>query len=101
MLTDLLLRFRSFNYVLVVDIEKVFHRINLDLDHRGLVRFLLFKDIENFYFERFENNSLIDYRFCGILLGVISSPFLLAGTLIYYISKYQNVDPLFGSKLLN
>ena len=24
----------------------------------------------------------------------------MAGTLIYHISKYENVDPLFGSKLL-
>ena len=38
--TDVLLRFRSFNYILVVEIEKVFHQIGLNPDHRDLVRFL-------------------------------------------------------------
>ena len=38
--TDVLLRFRSFNYILVVEIEKAFHQIGLNPDHRDLVRFL-------------------------------------------------------------
>ena len=65
------------------------------------MRFLWFKDDENLDFEHFENNPLIDYRFCRVLFGVTSSPFLLAATLIYHISKYENADPLFVSKLLN
>ena len=100
-LTDVLLRFHSFNYALVADIEKAFHQISLNSDHRDLVHFLWFKDIENLDFEHFENNPLTDYRFCRVLFGVISPPFLLAATLIYYISKYENVDSLFVSKLLN
>ena len=52
LLTDSLSRFRSFNYVLVADIEKAFHQISLSLDHRNLVRFLWFKDIENLDFEQ-------------------------------------------------
>ena len=60
LLTDVLLRFCSLNYVLVSDIEKAFHQISLNLNHRNLVRFLLFKNIENLDFERFENNRLID-----------------------------------------
>ena len=60
LLTDVLLRFRSLNYVLVADIEKAFHQISLNPNHRNLVRFLLFKNIENLDFERFENNRLID-----------------------------------------
>ena len=99
LLTDVLLRFRSFNYVLVADIENAFHQISLNPDHGDLVYFLWFKDIENLDFERFENNPLIDYRFCTVLFGVTSSPFLLAVTLIYHISKFENVDPLFVSKL--
>ena len=99
LLTDSLSRFRSFNYVLVADIEKAFHQITLCLDHRNLVRFLWFKDIENLDFEQFKNNPLIDYRFCRFLFGVLT--FLMAATLINHISKYENVDPLFGSKLLD
>ena len=38
--TDVLLRFRCFNYILVVEIEKAFHQIGLNPDHRDLVRFL-------------------------------------------------------------
>ena len=60
LLTDSLLRSRSFNYVEVADIEKGFHKIGLNPNHRDLVRFLWFKDIENLDFERFEKNSLID-----------------------------------------
>ena len=75
MLTDVLLRFHSFNYVLVGDIEKAFHQISLNPDHRNLVRFLWFKDIENLDFERFENNQLIGYRFCRVLFVVTFSPF--------------------------
>ena len=96
MLTDVLLRFHSFNYVLVGDIEKAFHQSSLNPDHRNLVRFLWFKDIENLDFERFENNQLIGYRFCRVLFGVMFSPFFGS-----HISKYENVDPLFASKLLN
>ena len=58
-----LLRFRSFNYVLATDIEKAFHQISLNVDHRNLVRFLWFKDIANLDFERFENNPFETIRF--------------------------------------
>ena len=51
LLTDLLLRFPPFIYVLVAYIEKAFHQLNLNLDHRNLVHFLWFKDIENLDFE--------------------------------------------------
>ena len=61
LLTDVLLRFCSFNYVFVAYIEKSFHQINLNLDHRNLVRFLWFKDIEKLDFECFEKNLLIDF----------------------------------------
>ena len=71
-----LLRFRSVNYVLATDIEKAFHQISLNPDHRNLVRFLWFKNIENFDFERFENNPLTDHRFCRVLFGVTFSPFV-------------------------
>ena len=37
LLTDVLLRFRSFNYVLVADIENAFHQISLNPDHGDLV----------------------------------------------------------------
>ena len=45
----------------MANIEKAFHQISLNPDHRDLVRFPWFKDIENLDFERFENNPLIDY----------------------------------------
>ena len=60
LLADVLLRFCSFNYVLVAHIEKTFNQISLNPNHRNLVRFLWFKNIENLDFERFENNPLID-----------------------------------------
>ena len=39
LVTDVLLRFRSFNYVLVADIEEAFYQINSNPDHRNLVCF--------------------------------------------------------------
>ena len=101
LLTDVLLRFRYFNYVLLADIEKTFLQISLNPDHRNLVCFLWFKDIGNLVFECFLNNPLIDYRFCGVLFGVTSSPSLLSATLSNHFSKYENIDPLLVSKLLN
>ena len=40
---------------MVADVEKAFLQISLNLDHRDLVCFLWFKDIEKLDLERFEN----------------------------------------------
>ena len=40
-------------------------------------------------------------RFCRVLFGVTSSPFLLFATIIHYMSKYSTVDKEFVDKFLS
>ena len=58
-------------------IVKAFLQISIKREHCNQLRFLWFQDINNFDHEIFENNPLVEYRFCRVLFGVSSSPFLL------------------------
>ena len=100
-LLDVLLRFRCYNYAMVGDIEKAFLQIGIKQEHRDYVRFLWFQDIDNIDFENFDNNPLVEYRFCRVLFGVTSSSFLLAGTLNKHVNSSENHDQVFKEKLLN
>ena len=82
-LVGILLRFRLRTIALVSDIEKAFHQITLIPEHRDYVRFLWVEDYQN------GNIKIIVYRFRRIPFGVISSPFILAATIIYHISSYN------------
>ena len=98
-LLDILLRFRAHNFVVVADIEKAFLHINLAPEHQNYVRFLWFEDVNNIDLEHFENNRLVEYKICTVLFGLTSSPFLLTGTLIKHILKYEKESPLFTTDL--
>ena len=100
-LIDILLRFRSYNYVMTADIEKAFLQISIASEHRNFVRFLWFKNINNIDYENFDNTKLVEYRFCRILFGLTSSPFLLEATIDKHISEHENTDILLKDKLKN
>ena len=100
LLYDVMLRFRSYNHVVIADIEKAFLQISLSPEHRDLVRFLWFENINDIDFENFENNQLLEYRLCRVLFGVTSSSFLLSATLRKHILKYIFKRPEFIEKLL-
>ena len=94
-LFGVLLRFLIHNIAFVGDIEKAFLQIGLHPSIRDFVRFLWFQEPSNIDFEKFENNELTELRFCGVLFGVTSSPFLLFDTIIHHMNKYSTVDKEF------
>ncbi len=87
-LCGLLMRFRLHPIALVSDVEKAFLQIGLQDDDKDVTRFFWFRDPNN---PEIENNLQI-YRFCRVTFGVISSPFLLSGTVKYHLHK--NGSPL-------
>ena len=99
-LNDVLMRFRTYNYVVTADIEKAFLQVGLSPNHRNYVRFLWFKEVNNINFENFDLNEIEEYRFSRVLFGVNSSPFLLQATLAKHISEHES-ETNFKEKILN
>ena len=86
-LCALLLRFRTHNTAIVADIEKAFLQISLQEQDRDVTRFLWLKDIN----KPVVPSNINIYRFTRIPFGIISSPFILAGTICHHLgSKEQN-----------
>ena len=100
LLSHVLLRFRSFNYVTIGDLEKPFLQISISPEDRNFVRFIWLKDINNLDLDNFENNELIEYRSCRDLFGLTCSPFLLTATLRKHLNQYSNLDLEFVEKIL-
>ena len=94
LLFDILLRFREQRVAIVADIEKAFLNIEVHEKDRDSLRFLWVDDVLR------NNLNLVVYRFCRVVFGVNSSPFLLNATLRYHISKYAIHDKNFADKLL-
>ena len=69
----ILLRFRERKIALVGDIEKAFLNIRVQEQDRNALRFLLL------------------YRFCRVVFGVNSSPFLLNATVRHHIMSVSTV----------
>uniref|UniRef100_A0A8D9B6W8 Integrase catalytic domain-containing protein n=1 Tax=Cacopsylla melanoneura TaxID=428564 RepID=A0A8D9B6W8_9HEMI len=83
-LCSLLLRFRLHEISFVADIEKAFLNIGLNEEDRDFTKILWVKDKTL----PPDSDNLITYRHCRIPFGVISSPFLLAGTIRSHLDKY-------------
>ena len=94
LLFDILLRFREQRVAIVADIEKAFLNIEVHEKDRESLRFLWIDDVLR------NNLNLVVYRFCRVVFGVNSSPFLLNATLRHHISKYAIHDRNFDDKLL-
>ena len=94
LLFDILLRFREQRVAIVADIERAFLNIEVHKKDRDSLRFLWVDDVLR------NNLNLVVYRFCRVVFGVNSSPFLLNATLRHHISKYAIHDKNFADKLL-
>ncbi|XP_068670918.1 uncharacterized protein [Montipora foliosa] len=90
----ILLRFRERKIALVGDIEKAFLNIKVQEQDRNVLRFLWIDSLEKY------DPELVLYRFCRVVFGVNSSPFLLNATLRHHISQYS-LDAEFVENLLN
>ena len=95
LLYSILIRFREKRVVLVGDIEKAFLNEEVDRADRDSLRFLWVKDVEN------EDQETLVYRFCRVVFGLNSSPFLLNATLRHHVSTYVEEDPEFVQKMLD
>ncbi|XP_057305140.1 uncharacterized protein LOC130642082 [Hydractinia symbiolongicarpus] len=86
-LAGLLMRFRTKKIGLIADIEKAFLQISIQPQDRDVTRFLWLKDINR----PPTKANLEEYRFTRVPFGIISSPFLLAGTVQNHLE--QNGTP--------
>lgn len=94
LLFDILVRFKCNRIVLIADIEKAFLNIEVDVKDRDCLRFLWMDDLEK------EEPMIVIYRFCRVVFGVSSSPFLLSATLRHHLVSYEKEDPEFVRKVL-
>ena len=72
LLFDILLRFRCNRIALIAGIEKAFLNIEVDERDKDCLRFLWVDDLQK------EEPMIVVYRFCRVVFGVSSSPFLLS-----------------------
>ena len=94
LLFDVLLRFREKRVALVGDIEKAFLNIEVDKADRDCLRFLWVENPAD------QKSKIVVYRFCRVVFGWNSSPFLLNATLRHHISKYKANDPDFVRQMI-
>ena len=90
-----LMRFRFHKVALVADIEKAFLMVSISPSDRDAPRFIWLDDIHK------DNAKEVVYRFCSVVFGVTSSPFLLNATIKQHLQKYANGNPELVKALLN
>jgi len=89
------MRFRFHKVTLVADIEKAFLMVSISPSDRAALRFIGLDDIHK------DNLKEVIYRFCRVVFGVTSSPFLLNATIKQHLQKYANGHPELVKALLN
>ena len=63
-----------------MDIKKAFLQVDIQEQDRDVTGFLWFKDVDDVRVSEYDV-----YRLCHVPFGVICSPFLLAGTVKFYL----------------
>lgn len=74
--------------MLVGDIEKAFLNVGVDWRDRDCLHLLWLEDPPHI-------SRVVIYRFCRVVFGLNTSPFLLNATVRHHIFKYAEVDPQF------
>ena len=85
-LCGILMRFRLHKIAMVSDIEKAFLQIGIQPVDRDVTRFLWIKDVNKPVTDK---NNIIEYRFCRVPFGIISSPFLLGATIECHLASHD------------
>lgn len=80
---SVLLRWRQDKIVVVCDIKSAFLMLELHPADRDTTRFLWLKNLD----KPASADNLKTYRFCRVLFGAVSSPFLLCGTIEYHLKN--------------
>ena len=83
-LFDILVRFRLYPVGLIADIEKAFLMISVVPEDRDVMRFL--------WFDSVDSDELVVYRQTRVTFGVNASPFMLAGTIVKHLEKFQGKE---------
>ncbi|KIH45996.1 phlebovirus glycoprotein G1 [Ancylostoma duodenale] len=81
-LAGILLRIRFYRILISSDIEKAFLMVGLHVDSRDYTRFLWLNDPTR----PLIRDNVVTYRFTRVPFGLISSPFLLAGTIHHHLT---------------
>ena len=92
---NVLMGFRFHKVALLADIEKAFLMVSVSPSDRDALRFIWLDDIHK------DNPKEVVYRFCRVVFGVTSSPFLLNATIKQHLQKYANGNPELIKALLN
>ncbi|EFP02481.1 hypothetical protein CRE_26836, partial [Caenorhabditis remanei] len=80
----ILLRARLGLYLMISDIEKAFHQVRIQKEHRNMLKILWLRDPELGPVD----GNIVTYRFTRLPFGVTSSPFLLAVIILMYLDKH-------------
>lgn len=97
-LSGILLRFRLHPIALVSDIEKAFLNVGLHPPDRDVTRFFWIKDINN---PVITPDNLLVLRFKRVAFGIVSSPFILSGTVRHHLENVAKEKLSYGDRILN
>jgi hypothetical protein len=85
-LCGMLMRLRLSKVGVISDVEKAFLQVGLQPEERDVTRFLWVKDLT----KPASGSNLLTFRFCRVLFGVVSSPYMLAGTIKHHLEKTKS-----------
>lgn len=92
-LFDTVIKFRGYPIRIIADIEKAFHQIQIAPDDRRMLKFLWLDDIKK------GKPEIKQYQFRRLPFGLTPSPAILASTIHYHLSKYEEKEPKIVSLL--
>ena len=94
-LFDTVIKFRGYPTGIVADIEKAFHQIQIAPEDRRRLKFLGYDDIDK------EIPEIKHYQFWRLPFGLTPSAAILASTIRYHLSHYQETHANIVSLLLD
>ncbi|CAO4386231.1 unnamed protein product [Caenorhabditis nigoni] len=87
-LTEMLVRFRSGQTVILSDVEKAFLQVHLHEEDRDVTRVLWLKD----YRKPVTEDNIVAYRFTRVIFGLNVSPYLLGATIEHHLQNHTESE---------